>query len=128
MRHLPMVDDFVVQLGGAAPARPPLRTNFPRNMSATKPMDPAAVPESAKSLVGLGLLAGLAMTLGGAYLGYRLLRGRFPLSGLAGAAAGFYLVPKVAGPIVGSLLKPRLERATADMKTAGLMGCGNCGG
>lgn len=125
--RLPMVEDFVVPLGEAAA---PLRARFPRHAAETSPAPAAPVPESAKTLVGLGLLAGLAMTIGGAYLGYRLLRGRFPLAGLVGGAAGFYLVPKIAGPIVGSLLKPQLDQATADMKARGLMGagCAGCGG
>jgi hypothetical protein len=78
----------------------------------------------------------LAVPIGGAILGYKLLAGRFPFAGAVGVVGGFLIVPKVVSPILGPILKPFAEKALADAKAAGftppasvtrLSGCTTCG-
>ena len=95
MHTLPHVDDFIVPLG-ATPDRP-------------------ALPASATRFVGAMALVMIGLLVAGGYVGYRLLKGRIPFGGLVGALGGAYVLPKVAGPIVGLLLEPMARRAARDM-------------
>lgn len=111
-QRLPMVEDFYTDLGADVPVNPALMT-------------PPTAPAPA-SPVGALLVFGLMMALpiGGAILGYKLLEGRMPLGGLVGALGGWFIVPKVAGPVLGPILKPFAEKALAAARAKGCTTCG----
>lgn len=101
--RLPMVEDFYTELGATAPA----------------PAE-SKVPTGAVVM----LVAMLALPIGGAIVGYKVLEGRFPFAGLVGALGGFWIVPKVVGPVLGPILKPFAEKALAEARAKGCTTCG----
>ena len=138
-QRLPMVEDFYTDLGGHAPPGydPATDPRLARMRAAGSTWNPYAhtepgpmYPEARKTIAAMPtegwilLAIGLAIPVGGAILGYKLLKDRIPLGGLVGAVGGFFIVPKVAGPIIGPILKPFAEKALAKARAAGCTSCG----